>query len=301
MSRIPDLGRLRCFVAVADTLSFREAAQRLNIAQPAVSRAVQQLEAELGFKLFERTTRRVTPTPAGLALAREASEALKALQRAVREAAQIAAGDAGELVIGYSAQAAHGPMAEIIIGFRTAHPNADVSLYSLSSQEQLPAFENGTIDLGFLLSAACKPPLRHLVVARERFVLLVSRQHALAQRSSIALKELADTPFVLGTPKRWQTFRQLVANACLGAGFVPVVAEEADDVPLLLQLVSRGRGVTLYGSAIVPMLQPDIAAVPIDDRQAGFDLSIAWRADRQTRLVSEFVTFARTVARVGGA
>ena len=293
MNRVPDLGRLRCFVAVADTLSFREAAQRLNIAQPAVSRAVQQLETELGFKLFERTTRRVTPTPAGLALAREAAEALKALQRAVRQATQIAAGDAGELVIGYSAQATHGPMAEIIIGFRNAYPGADVSLYSLSSQEQLPALESGRIDLGFLLSAACKPPLRHVVVAHERFVLLVARQHPLAQRSSVALKELVTTPFVLGTPKRWQTFRQLVANACLAAGFVPAVAEEADDVPLLLQLVSLGRGVTLYGSAIVPMLQPDIVAIPIDDRQAGFDLSIAWRADRQTRLVGEFVTFAK--------
>ncbi|GAF96239.1 unnamed protein product, partial [marine sediment metagenome] len=208
--RLPDLSRLRYFVAVAQALNFREAASRLNVAQPAVSRAVQQLEAEIGFKLFERTTRRVTLTPAGAVLAREANQALQHLQRAVRDASQVAAGDAGELVIGYSAQATHGPMAEIIIRFRSAYPNAQVSLYSLSSQEQLPAIEAGTIDLGFLLSAACKPPLRHIVVARQRFVVLVSRQNPLAKHASVSLRELAGTPFVIGTPKRWLSFRGLI-------------------------------------------------------------------------------------------
>ncbi|MGL4291162.1 MAG: LysR family transcriptional regulator [Phreatobacter sp.] len=296
MNRLPDLSRLRYFVAVAEALSFREAAGRLNVAQPAVSRAVQQLEAEIGFKLFERTTRRVTLTPAGAVLAREANAALQQLQRAVRDASQVAAGDAGELVIGYSAQATHGPMAEIIIRFRSAYPNAQVSLYSLSSQEQLPAIEAGTIDLGFLLSAACKPPLRHVVVARQRFVVLVSRQNPLAKHASVSLRELAGTPFVIGTPKRWLSFRGLITNVCLGAGFVPDIAEEADDVPLLLQLVSLGRGVTLYGSAITPMLQPDIVAVPISDEHAGFDISIAWHESRQTRLATEFIAFAQAAS-----
>ncbi|QCI66321.1 LysR family transcriptional regulator [Phreatobacter stygius] len=296
MSHLPDLARLRYFVAVAEALSFREAAGRLNVAQPAVSRAVQQLEAEIGFKLFERTTRRVALTPAGAVLARDASEALQQLQRAVRDAGQVAAGDAGELIIGYSAQATHGPMAEIIIRFRSAYPSAQVSLYSLSSQEQLPAIDNGTIDLGFLLSAACKPPLRHVVVARQRFVMLVSRQSPLAGRASISLGELAATPFVIGTPKRWSSFRALITNVCLGAGFVPDIAEEADDVPVLLQLVSLGRGVTLYGSAIAPMLQPDIVAVPISDPHASFDISIAWHEGRQTRLAREFAAFAQAMS-----
>jgi DNA-binding transcriptional LysR family regulator len=292
VNHLPDLTRLRYFVAVAQALNFREAASRLNVAQPAVSRAVQMLEAEIGFKLFERTTRRVSLTPAGAVLAREAEASLARLQRALRDAGQVAAGDAGELVIGYSAQAAHGPMAELIIGFRSAHPNAEVSLYSLSSQEQLPAFEEGRIDLGFLLSAACKPPLRHVVVARERFVVLVSKHNPLAAQNSVSLRDLTGTPFVIGTPKRWLSFRALITTVCLGAGFVPTIAEEADDVPLLLQLVSHGRGITLYGSAITPMLQPDIAAVPVSDAHAGFDISLAWHESRETRLVKDFVAFA---------
>ncbi|MBX6426969.1 MAG: LysR family transcriptional regulator [Variibacter sp.] len=299
MERRLDLERLRCFLAVADRLSFREAAQRLNIAQPAVSRAVKTLEAELGFKLLERTTRRVALTEAGAVLAREASEAFQRLQRAVRSAEQAAAGEAGEIMLAYSAQAAHGPMAEIVVQFRSAFPNARVSLYLMSSQEQLEAFETGTIDVGFLLSAACKRPLRHLVVARERFVVLVSKHDPLAARPSIALAELAQTPFVMGTPKRWLTFRSLIHSACLQSGFLPTVVEEADDVPVLLQLVSLRRGVTLYGAAIRSALPPDVTAIPLRDEHATFDISLAWNAMQDAPLVRRFIAFTRRFCEAG--
>lgn len=295
MDRPPDLARLRYFLAVAEALSFREAAERLHVAQPAVSRAVQLLEAEIGFKLLERTTRRVRLTPAGAVFAEGAKEALLGLGRALRSAGQVASGDAGEIVVGYSAQAANGPMPEIVIEFRNAFPDAQIGLYSLSSDEQLPALQAGRIDLGFLLTASCRAPLRSMVVARERFVLLVPRYHALAGRGSVALVELAELPFVIGTVRRWLTFRSLMNNVCLEAGFLPGVAEEADDVPVLLQLVSLGRGVTLYGSAVAPSLPPDIAAVPVSDPHAVFDLSIAWQQSRPTPLIEGFLSVARSV------
>ena len=297
MEFIPDLTRLRYFLAVAESLSFREAALSLNVAQPAVSRAVRMLETELGFVLFERTTRRVGLTEAGKVLAKDVQEALSQLAGGVRRAHQAAAGEAGELVLAYSAQAAHGPMAEIVVGFRSAQPLARVSLYLMSSEEQLPALESGRIDVGFLLSAACKPPLNHMVVARERFVALVSKHDPLARRASVALAELADRPFVAGTPKRWQTFRSVMQHACLSAGFLPAVVEEADDVPLLLQLISLRRAITLYGAAIAPTLLPDIAAIPVSDASATFEISIAWNGRRQTPLMSSFVDYVRrTVA-----
>lgn len=193
------LTRLRYFLAVADTLNFREAASRLAVAQPAVSKAVQLLENEIGFKLLERTTRRVLLTPAGATLAKEAGEVFVQLERSVRSAKQIAAGTAGEIIVGYSAQAASGPMPAIVVAFRTAFPDANVGIYSLSSDEQVSALEARRIDLGFLLSAVCKEPLSHMVIAKERFVLLVSAYDPLAKRTSIRLSELANTPFVIGT------------------------------------------------------------------------------------------------------
>lgn len=297
IDRLPDLSRLRYFLAVADCLNFREAAQRLNVAQPAISRAIRQLEEEIGFALFERTTRRVVLTEAGAALRSEAGEALERLAVALRHAAQAAAGEAGELSLAYSAQAVHGPMAEIVVSFRGALPKARVHLNLMSSQEQIPALESGRLDVGFLLSAACKSPLSHIVVAREPFVVLVSKHDPLASCSSIALAELAERPFVVGTPRRWRTFRSLMNHVCLEAGFLPTIVEEADDVPLLLQLISLRRGVTLYGAAIAPTLPPDVAAIPVADAHATFDVSIAWNETRATPLLRAFVKHTRQHAR----
>lgn len=288
-----NLSRLRTFLVVAETLNFREAATRLSVAQPAVSKSIQMLEEEIGFRLLERTTRRVNLTPAGVALAKEAGELLAQLERSVRNAGQIAAGQAGEIIVGYSAQATNGPTAKIVVAFRSAFPNATIGIYSLSSDELMRALEAGRIDVGFLLSAACKQPLRHVVVERERFVVLMSAYHPLAKRKSVRLSELAHIPFILGTANRWQTFRSLIDNVCLQAGFLPTVAEEADDVPLLLQLISMEKGVTLYGSAIVPSLTPEIVAVTVRDAHAGFDLSVAWHGNRNVPLVQKFVAMAQ--------
>ncbi|MXQ10483.1 LysR family transcriptional regulator [Microvirga makkahensis] len=291
MNRTPDLVRLRYFLAVANASSFRGASEALNIAQPAVSRAVQMLEGELGFKLLERTTRRVTLTEAGAILARDVEDAMQLISQSVRTARQVASGEAGELVIAYSAQAAHGPMADLIVRFRTKFPQARVSLYQMSSQEQIQAIESGRIDVGFLLSAACKGSVAHMAFAQERFVLLVSKRHPIAQRSEISLNDLVDVPFVVGTRKRWDTFRSLISSACLSAGFLPAIVEEADDVPVLLQLIALERGVTLYGSAIIPTLPPDITALPLCDTDACFGVSIAWSNRSQTPLIREFVSF----------
>lgn len=295
MNQSPDLPQLRYFLAVADTLSFHRAAENLNVAQPAISRGVQQLEAKLGFRLLERTTRHVALTPAGTVLARQAADAMQLLRRAVRSASQVAAGTAGEIIIGYSAQATNGVMPEIVVRFRTAFPDAQVGLYSLASDEQIAALQSGRTDLGFLLSNACKAPLQHMVISRERFVVLISKYHPFAARTSINMADVADMPFVMGTPRRWASFRSLIESVCLKSGFLPTVVEEADDVPVLLQLVSLQRGITLYGASTVPSLPPDIKALKIKDAHATFDLSIAWRSD-PTPLVREFIALAQSRA-----
>lgn len=291
MSHPRDLSYVRYFLAVAKTLSFHRAAEQLNVAQPAVTRAVQQLEGTLGFRLLERTTRIVTLTPAGEVLAREADAAFHRLERAIRTAGQIASGTAGEIIVAYSAQAASGVMPELVVRFRSRFPDAQVGLYSLSSDEQIPALEEGRADLGFLLSDACRAPLEHAVIFREQFVLLAPLGHPLASRTTVSMAKLSGEQFVMGSPRRWGTFRSLIDNACLKVGFLPRVVEETDDVPVLMQLVSLGRGITLYSASVTASLPPNIKAVRIKDAHAKFNLSIAWRSD-PSPLVKAFVDMA---------
>ncbi len=296
---IDDLSQLRYFLTVAETLNFRRAAEHLNVAQPAISRAVQQLESRLGFALLHRTTRRVTLTTAGAALAKQAGDAVQQLEQAVRNARQIATGKAGEIIVGYSAQATNGVMPGLVVRFRTAFPDAQVGLYSLASDEQVGALLSGRIDIGFILTDACKAPLEHMTIARERFVVLLSKYHPLAKRTSISIADLSSVPFVMGTPRRWATFRSLIDNVCLKAGFLPLVKEETDDVPVLFQLLSLQRGVTLYGASIVPSLPPDLKAIPIKDAFASFNLGLAWRKEPPP-LVQAFIEVARASRHDGG-
>lgn len=290
---LPNFTRLRYFVAVADTLNFREASEILHVSQPAVSRSVQKLEAELGVKLLDRTTRRVALTAAGSVLADDAKRALQILERSIRRARQLVSGEAGEVILAYSAQAAHSPMADLVVQFQQAHPRVLVSIYQMASDEQQQAMATGQIDVGFMLSAACNPSFCHLHLHRERFVLLAARDHPLTARKSITVDELRDVDFVTGTDRRWKTFLSIINTVCRTAGFEPTVIEEASDEPVLLQLIGQQRGVALYGASITPTLPPDVMAIPVRDPHAAFDIGVAWNGERVSPQVKEFIAFVK--------
>lgn len=289
MTRLPNLRQLHYFSVVAETLSFRAASSELNIAQPAISRAVRDLEVALGQPLVERTTRSVRLSPQGRALAEGMRRARREIETALREVEQIAEGERGELLVGYSAQATHGPMSRLLLDFKKAHPHVVIRLRLLSSEEQIQQIEAGTIDLGFLLSACVRPGIGHVEVAREHLVALLPSLHPLAERRSIPLATLRSDPFIMGTLERWQAFRTITDSACLQSGFLPNVVGVADDVPLLLEMIAAGQGVTLFGSAIRHSLPPGVVAVPLDrgsDRggAGGFGISLAWRGEIEEAL-----------------
>lgn len=293
---LPDQQRLRAFLAVARYLNFRIAAEHLHIAQPAVSRAVKTLEEELGFKLLERTTRRVELTPAGDVLAQQIEAAFGQIQQAVRLAKMTSAGMAGTLMLGYSTLTVYGLISQAVVQFRGKVPDADVSLYLMSSHEQLAAISDGTIDVGLLLSAAVDGSCQHAQLYRERLVVLVAKSDPIARRSSVSVKDLRDIPFVLGSHARWGPFRSVVDSVCLTAGFLPKVAEHGDDMPVLLRLVSLRRGVTLFAESVKGSLPPDIAAVPIQDEHAVLDVSVAWRNGPPSPLLETFLESVKDTA-----
>jgi DNA-binding transcriptional LysR family regulator len=300
IGRLPNLTHLRYFLAVGETLSFRLASERLHVAQPAVTRAVQLLEAELGYRLLERTTRRVSLTPAGTHLLKEASAALAQLAAAVRDAKQYDLGTVGELTIGY-AGIASASAPSFAGAFRNAYPESRVVVYMRTSEECSTLLQAGHLDVAFMLTAACSGALVHRVVRRHRFVVVMSREHALAQRNALALSELSDIAFVMGGQSRMRIFASLIDAACRNAGFAPKVAEEANDTVLLMQLVAEGRGITLYSPEIVSTLPPGLVAVPLVDEAAAYDVSIAWSPRRETPLVKKFVELVTTSAGDGAA
>ncbi|MFQ6185945.1 LysR family transcriptional regulator [Sinorhizobium meliloti] len=295
--------KLRVFRSVGSTLSFRKAGEELCIAQPAVSRAVKALEDELGLTLVERTTRRVALTPAGDILLRHVEDAFLKIQHGTRLAKQAASGEAGNLLIGYSALATYGPMAELVLQYNRHKPDVITELRGLTSIEQIEAVKKGAIDCGLVLTVACREPDSHFVLFREQMVALVSRHDELANRPEISLMEITHKPFVFGPMRRWATFRSVVDSVCLQSGFLPNVKEEPDDVPVLLRCIQLRKGISLYGASIRESLPPDIMAIPITDAHASFEISLVWDPTNESPLTREFVKFARHVfqnAQTGG-
>lgn len=285
--------KIQYFLAVAETLNFRRAAELLGIAQPALSRSIRQLEQQFGFSLFERSTRRVALTPAGDVLYRDGADAMRRLANACARATQIANGLSGSIMVGYSTFAATGPMSDIIIEFRKLYPNAHVALRLLASSEQATAFEEGTLDLGFIMSNVSTLPQKNILISRERLIVLVSAKHHWANKHSIALETLVTGPIVIGTASRWRGFRSLVNDMITSRGLSLNVVEEADDLPVLLQLVRSDFGCTILDASFISTLPPGIKPLEIADAHETLDIALAWRKDNLSPLVARFVDVAR--------
>lgn len=289
--------RIQYFIAVCETLNFRKAAQALHIAQPALSRSIRQLEQQLGFPLFHRSTRHVALTPAGEVLYRDSVDAMRRLSRACARASQVAQGLSGTVVVGYSTFAAMGPMSNIIIDFRRKYPGATVTLRLLASSEQLAEFDEGTLDIGFMMANVSMAPLRQIPVSKERLIALVPSSHAWAADQSISLEQLTTAPIVIGTASRWRGFRSLVDEMITAKGLTLNVVEEADDIPVLLQLVRSGFGCTILDASFIPTLPQGIKSLEIRDATATLDIVLAWHDDSLSPLAAHFLDVARNSIR----
>ena len=154
-----ELRQLRYFVAVGEEQHYGRAAQRLRVAQPALSRQIQNLEEEIGFKLFERLPRGVKITPAGEFLLKEARRILQEVNDATAIAKRIASGQSGTLRVGFVQSISwQGIIPESLRHFREHQPDAELRLNPLSSFEQISAVQAGSLDAGYVFTMADSAP-----------------------------------------------------------------------------------------------------------------------------------------------
>ena len=294
-----ELRHLHAFVEVADTLHFRRAAERLHLAQPALSRAIRQLEDRVGAPLLERSTRSVSLTPAGAALLPEARATLRCAERALGRARAAAAGHLGQLAVTYMDFAINGALPRILARFRRRHPGIRVSLRHLWTEGQREALLRGEVDVGFLIGPFTAPGVASRVVQREHLCVVLPEDHGLARRRRIPVAVLRDEPFVLGNPEAWAPFRHLVDRVCQGAGFSPRVVQEAFNSDGILGLVAAGLGVTLYPEGARSRQREGVVVRPLDDTSARVDTLAAWRSDDDSLALARFLESVREGAAPG--
>lgn len=280
-----DLRHLRYALAVADAQGFRAAAEMLNIAQPAISKAVKDTEVDLGFRIFDRSGPRVIPTPEGVVFLDDARQTVAQFERTIRASRQNAAGARGHIIVGYSALATSRQISEALDAFHRSVPGVQVEMHVMSTDNMLKNLKSGTIDLGFLLShpTVGAPGIDQMPVWSSRIGVV-----APAGEAPTRVADLSEMPFVMGLRENWRSWRALLDSACDRAGLSPVVVDEAWDVQVILQRVAERRGVTLFPMTMAESLPAALELAPIAGLDAEATISMAWSIKADTGLLRQF-------------
>jgi DNA-binding transcriptional LysR family regulator len=295
---MPDLRRLRYFVAVAERLHFGRAAQALHISQPPLSRAIRALEDELGVPLFARTRRKVELTAEGARLLEETRRLTGQLERTVQELRAMASGRHARLRIGFVSLADYGVLPELLRAYKAAHPAVRLSLREMLSPDQATALHAGELDFGLLLppvSGAAR--LEHVVVQRERFVVALPAKHRRARgEGGLRLRELAGEPFVMIPRQIAPRLYDIVAQLAIEAGMSLNVAQEAIQMQTVVSLVSSGLGAAVVPGSVANLGRRGVVYRSLADRHPRLDLWLAWRRGPLTETAASLVAQARRLA-----
>lgn len=271
-----DLRQVRAFLAVAQTLHFKQAAEVLCITQPALSRMIKGLEESIGAELFSRTTRQVELTVAGRLFLEECHKAITHLERASHLARQAASGDIGHLSIAYNDFSINGVLPSILELFKEQYPEITVDLVYMPSHQQHKALLDHEIDVGFLIGPLALEGIETYRAATEKIVVILPRRHPLATRNQLNIADLSNEKFIMGTESGWSEFRYTIFNLCMRAGFTPQVVQEASTSSGIFGLVAANMGISLYSDCITRFQREDIAVVPLDDDACSVETIAAW-------------------------
>jgi DNA-binding transcriptional LysR family regulator len=293
-----DLKHLSTFVAVAEELNFHRAAERLTMAQPAVSRVVLELEDRLGVKLLERTTRKVRLTESGRYLLEEAQEILSRIDIAENTVRLLASGTKAILRIGYTTITGHSLVPDITREFRQSNPDVRLELTYLTSPAQRDKILQDEIDLGFIEGSFQSSEIETRPVARHRLVALLPPSHPLAAKNALTIEDLAGQQLVMGTNAEWPTFRRIVVDAFQTAGQVLNVAQEASSLTGILGLVTAGVGITLFCG--MPRFCGENAIAPrpvVTDPPVIVETHLAWRRASISGAMRRFIETSQKVGK----
>ena len=285
------LRHIRYFAAVAEELHFRRAAERLNVAQPALSRSIKHLEAQLGVQLLDRSNRRVRLTHVGEVFLAGCRDVLDAMEGAIARTNKATTGELGHLVVGYTDFAICGELPAILRDFHERHPDITMEPVHGFTSGQLERLKTGKLDFGFLTGPIHHPEFASVTVQNDPFVAVLYDNHPLADRNGVDLRELAGEPFVLGNPSGWQHFNDHLFRICHHAGFAPEIAQHAFNSEGIFGLIACEMGITIHTTCAENILRKGLVLQPIRNVDATLPTIAVWRNSGVTLTQQLFAEF----------
>jgi len=286
-----ELRHLRYFAAVAGELNFTRAAQKLHVAQPALSRQIRQLEDELGVTLLERTRQGVQLTKPGRAFLAEAQSLLRQSEEAIRVARKTGETGPAQLNLGYIWGLFHSLAPPVLERFRRGSPATAIHLFDLAPLAQARAILEGRLDAGFIGFAheANCVGLSKRQVGSCTFIAALPEDHRAARKSKVPLASLADDFFLGISGETFPGASRHVTDACARAGFRPKFLQMVERGYTILGLVAGHCGVALLPESLKALPHPGIIFRPLADPPVA-ELYVAWRAKSTPPVVKELLT-----------
>ena len=283
-----ELRHLRYFQAVAQDLSFSRAARRLRIAQPAISRAIKQLEADLGAAVLERTRHRVQLTPAGSVLLQETALLLQQWEDSIRRVRRTAAGEEGELRLGYIGPPTQPFLGNLLREYRKRYPRVTIHL-----EERTPERVWEMVARGRLSAAITRPVVAHealglrtIMLRDEKLGVVVPAQHPFAKRRFISWNALKHASLIVLARREGMSLHDAVIAGCRRAGVLPRLTHTPSLIGTVMAYVEAGAGIGVVTESVVPrgmqlrfvLLKP-MQAVP---------LVLVWQEDQDAPALQRF-------------
>ena len=289
-----ELRHLRYFLAVAEELHFGRAAARIHIAQPPLSKQIQQLEKEIGFELFKRSRRSVELTDAGKVFQREVYRVLGGLEKGILKARLASRGEAGWLSIGFIGSSTYEVLPSILREFRRKYREVELVLQEIQSSEQNQALREQRIHVSFARFPKPETGLIFETVYTEHLVAALPQPHPLTKKKSLKLSDLASEPFIL-FPHQPSAHADNTMQVFANAGLTPQIVQTVEEMHTALGLVGAGIGVTLVPSSMKKTQREGIEIRNLANPAPVLELMMGYRKDNNSPILSRFIETVHSI------
>jgi len=290
MSYQIELRHLKYFLAVAEELHFRRAADRLFISQPGLSRQISQMERALGLVLFERSNKKVVLTKAGRYLKEEVEIILRNMNKTFEHAQMIHEGVEGQISFGYVGSAMQHVIPNLLLKIKEDHPKIHYSLKEMENPDQIEALLQNEIDLAFVRLDKVPKGLEIKPVLEETFSLVIPADHPVDSENFKSLTDFREEPFILFDASYSPAYHEQVMQIFKQSRFHPIISHNTVHASTIFRLVENKLGISLVPSSLGSGYRMKVKFIPLDKIPQRTVLSVAWNTANRNPILRKILT-----------
>lgn len=283
------------FLALAEDLHFRKAAERLFISQPGLSRQIKQMEENLGIELFERHNRKVKLSKAGLYMQKELNSHFKRLDDIIDHAKLLNDGLDGHLNLGYLGSAMQDVIPNLMLEFKKHHPNVLFSLKEMDNNKQIQALLNQEIDLGFVRMERVPRGLKVQSVFEDTFSIVLPKDHPIDESNFKSLSQFKDESFIFFDSSYSESYYEKMMQIFDDSGFSPLVSHNTVNASSIFRLVENNFGVAIVPTSLQLGYDMNVKFIELSKIPQRTTLKLVWNNVNSNPILGNFLKLTKSL------